>query len=172
MGRRDRHAGAAGKRRRPNADLTDEPMPFAHFLARLGRAFFTVLMLSSLIAPRVHADAGDFQAMPGLWKIVTHTADPAGRETVAWRCVDEEADPWLAFAALMPPAGTSCERMHAHRSRTSLTWDLRCAAPAVLHGRIAFDSPEHYEGALVADHGGPLLQVEGRRYAACTSPND
>jgi len=147
-------------------------MPFAHFLARLGRALCVTLLLSSFIAPHVHADAGDFQAMPGLWKVVTRTIGPAGRETVAWHCVDEDADPWQSFATLSPPGSSSCERADAHRSRTSLTWDLRCAAPGVLHGRIAFDSPEHYEGALVADGGRPSLQVEGRRYAACTSPND
>ncbi len=172
MGWRERHAGAARTQRRPSANLTDEPMPLARFPARQGRVFLSALLLSSLVVSRVNADAGDFQAMPGLWKVITRVAGAAGRETVSWHCVGEDADPWQSFAPLSPPGGSSCERTNARRSRTALTWDLRCTASLVLHGRVAFDSPEHYEGALVADRGGLSLQVEGRRYAACTSPND
>lgn len=151
--------------------MMDIPMPFAHLLARLGRALLTVFLLSSCLAPRAHADAGDFQAMPGLWKIVTHaSAKGAPRETVAWRCVDEDADPWASFA--LAPLDASCQRADEHRSRTSLDWSLRCVASPALHGRIAFDSPEHFTGTLDSVDGEPVLRVEGRRYAACTSPKD
>lgn len=140
-------------------------------LARLARAALTVALLSSLLTPHAHADAGDFQAMPGLWKIVTRSnAQGAPRETVAWHCVDEDADPWASFVP--PPPAASCERSDEHRSRTSLDWNLRCAASPVLHGRVAFDSPEHYTGMLGAESGEPVLRVEGKRYAACTSPKD
>ena len=146
-------------------------MHIAYHLARLARAALTVLLLSSLLAPHAHADAGDFQAMPGLWKIVTHaTAPGAPRDTVAWHCVDEDADPWASFVLPVPDA--SCQRIDEHRSRTSLDWNLRCQAPPVLHGRVAFDSPEHYTGTLGAEGGAPVLRVEGERYAACTSPKD
>jgi hypothetical protein len=148
-------------------------MQMAYQLARFVRAAFTVWLLSSVLAPRAHADAGDFQAMPGLWKIVTHTqAKGAPHETVAWHCVDEDADPWASFATLAPSEGASCERTDEHRSRTSLDWNLRCAAPPALHGRVAFDSPEHYTATLAADKAEPVLRVEGKRYAACTSPKD
>jgi len=146
-------------------------MQVAYQLARFVRAALTVLLLSSLLAPRAHADASDFQAMPGLWKIVTHTnAKGAPRETVAWHCVDEDADPWTSFA--LPPPDASCQRSDEHRSRTSLDWNLQCNAPPALHGRVVFDSPEHYSATLGTEGAEPLLRVEGRRYAACTSPKD
>jgi len=146
-------------------------MPIAYQLARLARAALTVLLLSSLLTPRAHADAGDFQAMPGLWKIVTHSAaQGAPHETVAWHCVDEDADPWASFA--LPPPDASCQRSDEHRSRTSLDWNLSCAAPPALHGRVAFDSPEHYTATLGAAGAEPVQRVEGQRYAACTSPKD
>lgn len=145
-------------------------MQIAYALARLCRAALTVLLLSSVLAPHAHADAGDFQAMPGLWKVVTRTAQPA-RETVAWRCVDEDADPWASFA-MAPSAAAACEREDAHRSRTSLDWTLRCKGSAALHGQLAFDSPEHYAGTLTTAGGDVVLHVEGHRMAACTSPKD
>ena len=144
-------------------------MQVAYQLARFVRAALTVVLLSSVLAPHAHADAGDFQAMPGLWKIVTH-AKGTPHETVAWHCVDEDADPWASFA-LSPPDAT-CQRSDEHRSRTSLDWNVQCHAPPALHGRVAFDSPEHYSATLGAEGAEPLLRVEGRRYAACTSPKD
>ena len=145
-------------------------MPFAHLLARLCRAVLIACLLCSCLAPRARADAGDFQAMPGLWKIVTRSGDPA-RETVAWRCVDEDADPWTAFA-MAPPGATACQREDAHRSRTSLDWSLRCGGASPMRGRVAFDSPEHYAGTLTTSEGAGVLNVEGHRMAACTSPSD
>lgn len=141
-------------------------------LARVGRALLTAWLLCSLLAPRAHADAGDFQAMPGLWKIVTRTPGTAPHETVTWRCVDEDADPWASFAALTPPDDASCERSAAQRGRTGLAWDLHCPAAGGLRGRIVFDSLEHYTGALATTGGDTVLSVEGRRFAACTSPKD
>jgi hypothetical protein len=145
-------------------------MYLAYALARASRAVFTVLLLSSLLAPRAHADAGDFQAMPGLWKVITRSGDPV-RETTAWQCVDEDADPWSSFA-MSPPGAAACQREDAHRSRTSLNWHLRCADATSMHGQLAFDSPEHYVGTLAAAGGDTVLRVEGHRMAACTSPKD
>ncbi|MFC4765588.1 DUF3617 domain-containing protein [Dyella koreensis] len=123
-----------------------------------------------------HADSGDFQAMPGLWKIVTHTVKHgrAGPDGVEWRCVDEDADPWAEFARLAPSGAERCERADEQRSRTSLAWNMSCAAPvsAKARGKIDFDTAEHYSGSVTSDSGTELVHVEGRRYAACTSPKD
>ncbi|SFR95347.1 hypothetical protein SAMN05216570_1180 [Dyella sp. OK004] len=123
-----------------------------------------------------HADSGDFQAMPGLWKIVTHTVTHGrvGPDGVEWRCVDEDADPWAEFARLAPSSDAHCERGDEQRSRTSLVWSMRCAAPASAkaRGRIDFDTAEHYSGSVTSNSGAELVRVEGRRYAACTSPKD
>ncbi|WP_266168729.1 DUF3617 domain-containing protein [Dyella subtropica] len=133
-------------------------------------------LVVAMAATAVHADAGDFQAMPGLWKIVTHVVRQGhpGAEQVAWHCVDEDADPWAEFAALPLPGIEACQRGDEQRSRTSLAWTLNCpghpSMPA--RGRVAFDSPEHYTGSLAAHDGSDLLRVEGQRYAACTSPKD
>jgi len=122
------------------------------------------------------ADTGDFQAMPGLWKIVTQTVRQGhgGTPRVEWRCVDEDADPWAEFARLAPAGAARCERADEQRSRTSLAWNLNCkaSAPAIAKARIDFDSAEHYSGKVTADDGAALVHVEGRRYAACTSPKD
>lgn len=122
------------------------------------------------------ADSGDFQAMPGLWKIVTHTVKHgrAGPDGVEWRCVDEDADPWAEFARLAPTSEARCERADEQRSRTSLAWSMSCTAPASAkaRGRIDFDTAEHYSGSVTSDSGTELVRVEGRRYAACTSPKD
>lgn len=145
-------------------------MYVAYALLRASRAALTVLLFCSLLAPRAHADAGDFQAMPGLWKIVTRSGQP-GRETIAWQCVDEDADPWASFA-MTPPDAAACQREDAHRNRTSLNWELRCTGATSMHGQLAFDSPEHYAGTLMAADGATVLRVEGHRMAACTSPKD
>lgn len=131
------------------------------------------LAVLSLAAAASHADPGDFQAMPGLWKIITHRIDHgrAGPAQVQWHCVDEGPDPWQEFANL--PGQTQCKRSGEQRSSTALAWTLTCPgrSPAAGHGQVAFDSPEHYT-ASVKLHGHDAVQVEGRRYAACTSAND
>ncbi|WP_199099385.1 hypothetical protein [Dyella sp. ASV21] len=132
-----------------------------------------VLLAAAVIGEPSHADPGDFQAMPGLWKIVTHKLDHGhpGPALVQWHCVDESPDPWSAFANL--PAPTTCERSDAHRSSTALAWSLRCGGSShpVGTGRVDFDSPEHYTASVSLD-GHEVVQAEGRRYAACTSAND
>jgi hypothetical protein len=128
-----------------------------------------VLLAAAIIGEPGHADPGDFQAMPGLWKIVMRTFDNghAGTPTVQWHCVDEGADPWVEFAKLPEPA--QCKRSGEHRSSTALAWTLAC--PGAGRGRVDFDSAEHYT-ASVNLQGHDVVQVEGRRYAACTSPSD
>ena len=133
-----------------------------------------VLWVAALVGEPGHADPGDFQAMPGLWKIVTRITDHGhpGTPQVQWHCVDESPDPWVEFANLPVPGYVQCERATQHRSNTALDWTLRCpglASPG--RGRVDFDSPEHYS-ASVSLQGGEVVQVEGRRIAACTSPKD
>jgi len=133
-----------------------------------------VLLAAALIGEPSHADPGDFQAMPGLWKIVTRVFQD-GKETgmqIAWHCVDEGPDPWTEFANLPIPGYAQCERTDAHRSSTALSWSLQCEGlKDAARGRVKFDSAEHYT-AGVSIGGHDVVTVEGRRYAACTSPKD
>lgn len=134
-----------------------------------------VLLAAALIGEPGHADPGDFQAMPGLWKIVTRVIEHGrrGAPREQWHCVDEGPDPWEEFAQLPVPGSPQCERVSQHRSSTALAWTLSCpglATPGV-RGRVDFDSPEHYT-ASVSMGERVVVQVEGRRYAACTSPKD
>lgn len=136
----------------------------------IARAIAVAVLLAAAIAGAPgRADPGDFQAMPGLWKIVMRSFDHghAGQPTVQWHCVDEGADPWAEFAHLPVPA--SCKRSGEHRSSTALAWTLAC--PGAGRGRVDFDSAEHYTGS-VSLQGHDVVQVEGKRYAACTSPSD
>jgi hypothetical protein len=134
-----------------------------------------VLVLAALVGEPSRADPGDFQAMPGLWKIITRTFENghAGKPQVQWHCVDESPDPWKEFANLPVPGYVQCERSSEHRSSTALAWAVGCSgSPAAQgRGRVDFDSPDHYT-ASVNMHGKDVVQVDGRRYAACTSAND
>ncbi len=145
-----------------------------HAQGRRGHAIARAIAVAVLLAAAIagepgHADPGDFQAMPGLWKIITRTFDNGrpGTPTVQWHCVDEGADPWVEFANMPVPA--QCKRSGEHRSSTALAWNLAC--PGAGRGRVDFDSAEHYT-ASVNLQGHDAVQVEGRRYAACTSPSD
>jgi hypothetical protein len=136
----------------------------------IARAIAVAVLLGAAIAGEPgRADPGDFQAMPGLWKIIMRTFDNghAGKPTVQWHCVDEGADPWAEFANMPVPA--QCKRSGEHRSSTALAWNLAC--PGAGRGRVDFDSAQHYT-ASVNLQGHDVVQVEGRRYAACTSPSD
>jgi hypothetical protein len=121
-----------------------------------------------------HADPGDFAAMPGLWKIVTTPIDHGrrGKPVIEWRCVDEGADPWTAFAVVPLPALATCERSSQHRSSTDLAWAVSCGGNSQGRGRVGFDSAEHYTASIVLQDRGEIVHVEGRRRAACTSPSD
>lgn len=134
-----------------------------------------MLVAAGLGSTASRADPGDFQAMPGLWKIVVRVIDHGqpGPPTVRWHCVDEDADPWLMFANL-PVLDASCLRNDQHRSSTALTWALNCAGhpPMSGHGRVDFDSAEHYTASIELQGRGEVVRVEGQRYAACTGPSD
>ena len=132
-----------------------------------------VLLAAALIGEPSRADPGDFQAMPGLWKIVTRMIDHGhAEEQVRWHCVDEGPDPWAEFANLPVPGYRQCERTTQHRRSTALAWTLACPGLSkAAQGRVDFDSAEHYT-ASIAIEGNAVVQVEGRRYAACTSPRD
>lgn len=150
-----------------------QPTARGHAMARAIAVL--VLLAAALAGEPSRADPGDFQAMPGLWKIVTRTSDHGrlGPPRVTWHCVDEGPDPWAEFANLPLPGQGPCERTNSQRSSTTLAWSLSCqgmAADAVT-GRVGFDSPEHYTASLSVQ-GTVLVQVEGQRYAACTSPKD
>ena len=143
-----------------------------HAVARLLAVL--VLLGAALVGEPGHADPGDFQAMPGLWKIVTRVFENGmeGTPVVAWHCVDEGPDPWMEFAQLPVPGYAQCERADQHRSSTALSWTMRCQGLAVAaHGQVKFDSAEHYS-AVMNVGGSDAVKVEGRRYVACTSPKD
>ena len=129
--------------------------------------------IATAMAPPVHADAGDFGAMPGLWKIqVRRVVDgKAGAAEVQWHCVDEGADPWTTFAAWTPANG-ECTATDQHRGTTSLAWKLTCKASPLASARVDFDSAKHYTGSVTVEGRGEVTRVEGDRYAACTSPED
>jgi hypothetical protein len=132
-----------------------------------------VLLGAALVGEPSRADPGDFQAMPGLWKIITRTFDHghAGQPRVEWHCVDEGPDPWVEFASLTASGQAQCKRSDEHRSSTSLAWTQTCPGSAPATGRVDFDSPLHYTASLKLQ-GHDVVQVEGQRYAACTSPSD
>ncbi|MHA6205764.1 DUF3617 domain-containing protein [Dyella soli] len=148
------------------------PAPRSHAVARA--LALLVLLAAAFLGEPSRADPGDFQAMPGLWKISVRSVDHGhpGKPSVLWHCVDEGPDPWTEFAELPLPGHASCQRTSAHRSSTALAWTLSCpglSSPG--RGRVDFDSPEHYT-ASVNLQGRQVVQAEGRRVAACTSPKD
>jgi len=145
-------------------------------------------VLASMLAPAA-AQADEFLALPGLWKttyVVEGTTSEPHQPRVVWHCVDEQADPWVAFAQLEDLPGMTCSRSSLQRTSTSLRWKAQCRGPgpdAVAEvieasGAIVFDSPQHYTGWVKFSGtlmGYPLQsgsQVEGTRKAACTSPSD
>ncbi|OOG48662.1 DUF3617 family protein [Rhodanobacter sp. C01] len=144
------------------------------FAIRHGLAF-ALLLAAGLGSTASRADPGDFQAMPGLWKTVTRVVEHghAGPPTIRWQCVDEDADPWLMFADL-PIPDASCQRSDQHRSNTALAWTVNCSGhpPHSGHGRVDFDSAEHYTASVELQDRGEVVRVEGQRYAACTGPSD
>lgn len=134
----------------------------------------TALCAATLtVALPVHADAGDFGAMPGLWKIQVRRVihGKASAPEVQWHCVDEGADPWTTFAAWTAADG-ECTATDQQRRTTSLAWKLTCktAPPASAH--VDFDNAKHYTGSVTVEGRGEIMTVEGDRYAACTSPED
>jgi hypothetical protein len=138
---------------------------------------FACLLLAGMLAsPAGHADPGDFGAMPGLWKFVTQLIGHGrpGRPTTQWHCVDEGADPWASFTTIPIPRHPQCKADSQHRGSTSLAWTLSCAGdpPAKGNGHVDFDSAEHYTASVALDGQGEVVRVEGKRYAACTSPSD
>lgn len=145
----------------------------ASYLHRWSNPVAAMLLLgaSSSVAPAAHADPGDFQTMPGLWKITLHTVKDGriGEGLVKWKCLYDGGDPWQTFVDVMAP-DASCQRSGDHRMSTALAWNVSCGAQSG-QGHITLDSPQHYTGS-VALNGHEVLQVEGKRYAACTSPSD
>ncbi|GLQ50830.1 DUF3617 domain-containing protein [Dyella flava] len=134
-------------------------------------AALLLLGAASTVSSPVHADPGDFQSMPGLWKITLHTVKDghAGADLVRWKCLYDGGDPWQTFVDVMAPA-PNCQRAGEHRTSTALAWNITCGTQTG-HGHITLDSPQHYTGS-VALNGHDVSQVEGKRYAACTGPSD
>ena len=138
-------------------------------------AAFALFIATGLGSSATRADPADFQAMPGLWKtvvIVVSHGQP-GQPSIRWHCVHEGADPWLAFADLSVPE-EHCQRSNQHRSSTALAWTESCSVhpPLTGHGRVDFDSAEHYTASIELQGRGEVVRVEGKRYAACTDPPD
>jgi hypothetical protein len=157
----------------------NNPMQNARRLS-CGSAFrrsiaFVLFIAVGLGGSTAQADPGDFQAMPGLWKtvVITISHGQPGQPSIRWHCVHEGADPWLAFADLAVPEA-HCQRSNQHRSSTALAWSESCSVhpPLSGHGRVDFDSAEHYTASIELQGRGEVVRVEGRRYAACTDPTD
>jgi hypothetical protein len=129
---------------------------------------------SQAVGNKAHADPGDFQAMPGLWKITMHMVKEGKSDQVVvkWRCFDEGSDPWVKFVDVLVP-DPQCQRSGEHRISTSLAWNATCPGTPVRngHGHIDLDSPQHFTGD-VALNGKDAMTIEGQRYAACTGPSD
>ncbi|GGA31430.1 DUF3617 domain-containing protein [Dyella nitratireducens] len=131
-------------------------------------AALVLMSASAAISNGAHADPADFQAMPGLWKITLHTLKD-GKDQVKWKCLYDGGDPWTTFVDSMAPA-TNCQRSNEHRTSTALAWKVNCSEHAG-NGHITLDAPDHYTGSVKLE-GHDVLQIEGKRYAACTSPSD
>jgi hypothetical protein len=153
------------------------------------RGWSLLLCALAAVLMAAAARADELLAMPGLWQ-TTYEVDGAAAKTgeprVVWHCVDEAADPWVAFAQLQELPGMTCARSSLERTRTSLRWQSHCRGPGAdeaadvieASGAIIFDSPLHYRGWVKFSGtlmGYPLQsssKVEGTRKAACTSPAD
>jgi len=125
------------------------------------------------------ATAGEFMALPGLWKTTERLEGPVQQApAVRWHCVEEALDPWSAYAQIALPAGDMCRQTKSERTGTTLSWTVECQGPIALVGNIVFDSASHYRGEVELSGtfmGYPVsnrISVEGQRYAACTSPRD
>jgi len=140
------------------------------YLSRWSNPVAALMLIgaSAAVSTNAHADPADFQAMPGLWKITLHTLK-GGKDQVKWKCLYDGGDPWTTFVDVMVP-DTKCERSGEHRTSTALSWNVSCSEHAG-HGHIALDAPDHYTGSVELE-GHDVLQIEGKRYAACTSPSD
>lgn len=142
-------------------------------LSRWANPIAALLLIgaSGTLGTTAHADPGDFQAMPGLWKITLHMLRDGhtGAATVTWRCLYDGGDPWTTFVDVMQPQA-DCHRAAEHRTSTALAWNVSCGTHAG-KGHITLDSPQHYTGDVALD-GRTALQIEGQRYAACTGPSD
>ncbi|MHC1480431.1 hypothetical protein ACYJW8_09285 [Frateuria aurantia] len=131
-------------------------------------------MLVALHPGRAHADAADFQGMPGMWKVslrIQRTGQPP-REKSTWLCADDGSDPMDTFAAVDLPELERCTRHSTHRGTTGLAWRLSCPSGDAGRGRIIFDSAEHYRGQLSLPQFGEQIELEAHHYAACTGPSD
>ena len=142
-----------------------------------------VVLLSFLVSLGLSrsADADDeFKALTGLWKTTYSPYAPHANPTVDWHCVFEGSDPWTNFAYSPTPLDKSCKSEYSKRTSTSLKWRLACKSPSAItsEGSITFVSADHYTGAVELRGmlmGYPIDQtvtLEGKRVAACTSPQD
>ena len=156
---------------------------------RSGRGGFPAAALAAValagsalgLAVPLLATAGEFLALPGLWKSTERLVGPTQQDpAVSWHCVDEVQDPWSAYAQIALPPGDMCRQTKSERTGTTLSWTVKCKGPIALvgNGQIIFDSASHYRGEVELSGtfmGYPVsnrFSVEGQRYAACTSPRD
>ena len=137
-------------------------------------------LLVSLGLSRSASADDEFKALPGLWKTTYSPYAPHADPTVDWHCVFEGSDPWTNFAYSPTPLDKSCKSEYSKRTSTSLKWRLACKSPSAItsEGSITFSSADHYTGAVELRGmlmGYPIDQtvtLEGKRVAACTSPQD
>jgi hypothetical protein len=126
--------------------------------------------------------AEEFKALPGLWKTTSQieNATSVVSAQIKWHCVDEDDDPWIAFAHLDVLPQESCKRVGFSRTSTSLKWSLDCTGAFAMtnEGSVVFDGAQHYSGKVKLTGtmmGYPIdetIHVEGEHRAACTSAAD
>jgi len=137
-----------------------------------------IVLIGLLVPLRLRAD-DEFKALPGLWKTTLRASSsaPNAQPVVKWHCVYENADPWTSFADFSSELGKSCKRTYSTRTSTQLKWRYDCAESSE-EGSVVFSANDHYTGKveLTRSSGGhtvdKTIMVEGKRYAACTSPQD
>ncbi len=139
-----------------------------------------ILILSVAVPSLMHAD-DEFKALPGLWKttFVTGNSTSPATPVVNWHCVYEGSDPWTSFVYPATSPDRNCKKTFSYRTSTSLKWRLDCTSPTITdEGAIVFNAADHYTGKVELHGtlmGYPIdqtIMVEGKRYAACTSPQD
>ena len=141
-------------------------------------AALLIILIALAVRSWLRAD-DEFKALPGLWKTTLRASNsaPNAHPVVKWHCVYEKADPWASFADFSSELGKSCKRTYSSRTSTQLKWRYDCKDSSE-EGSVVFSANDHYTGKveLSGDSGGHRIDrtitIEGKRYAACTSPAD
>lgn len=149
---------------------------------RYKRAAVLIIFAAALAFPLSLRADDEFKALPGLWETTLLNSDSktGAVPVVMWHCVYEGADPWASFAFVSATPDKSCKRTYSYRTSTSLKWRFECKSSSTItnQGSVIFTAGDHYTGKVELRGtlmGFPIdqtIMVEGKRRAACTSPQD